>query len=310
VTFRKCDSNFKDQVKNSLLKKVVLKHQNWVRPISVTIEILAVVLVVVTVWSLVVSAKAGTTLIAYGTCDVQTPSACIVGDAEACYVGEGQSVDMNPIEWTVNWFSEWGEAFVAIPPKFIDWQASDFIPDGTPFFNCYDADKLTALDIFDPGCAWCRESYVNQKKSGFFEQNNAAFLPYALRDGDEYRFANSDLIVRYIEATRLVPLPDTEHPAEWLIIDKIFTVNSPRQVLYQEDFNNYYNDEQAREVLNNWLADFGYSKSDVDKITTLVDSAEVRERIDKNRDIVENQIRLIKIPTMIFNGQRHEGVYK
>jgi len=310
VTFRKCDNSFKDEIKNSVLKKVVLDKPQLVKPISVGIEILAVLIVLVTVWSLVVSAKSVTTLIAFGTCDVQRPSACVVGDTEACYVGEGQGADMNIFESTVNWFVEWGEAFAAIPAKFVNWQASDFMPADAGFYNPYDENKKTALEIFDPGCAWCRESYRNLKESGFLDEHNVALLPYALMSGDEFRYANSDLIVRYIEATRLVPLSNGERPAEWLIIDRLFTVNSPRQVLYQEDFNNYYNDTQVRGELNRWLTDFGYDRSEVIKITALVDGQKVRDRIDRNRDIVENQIRLVKIPTMIFDGRRIEGVFK
>jgi hypothetical protein len=217
---------------------------------------------------------------------------------------------MNPFEWTINWFIEWGEAFGAIPAKFVNWQADDFMPADTGFYNPYDENKLTALESFVPFVAWCRESYRNLKESGFLDENNVALLPYALFDGEEYRYANSDLIVRYIEATRMVPLPDGERPAEWQIIDRLFTVNGPRQVLNQEDFNNYYSDNQARGELNKWLKEFGYDRADLIKITVLVDSAEVRERIDQNRDIVENQIRLIKIPTMIFDGKRHEGVFR
>jgi len=310
VSFRKCDSNFKDQVKNSLLKKVVLKHPGWVKPISIAVEVLSVLLVLITIWSLVVSAKALTTLAVYGTCDVQQPSACLVGDAEACYVGEGPGEDMNPFEWMVNWFVEWGEALGAIPSKFIDWQADDFMPADAGFYNQYDEEKLTALEVFDPGCAWCRQSYVNLKNSGFLDQNNVAMMLFALRDGEEYRYAASDLIVRYVEATRLVPLGDSERPAEWLIIDRLFTVNGPRQVLHQEDFNNYYSDDQARGELSRWLGDFGYSRTEIIKIEALVDSVKLRERVDVNRDIVENKIHLVKMPTMIFDGKRHEGVFK
>jgi hypothetical protein len=135
-------------------------------------------------------------------------------------------------------------------------------------------------------------------------------LPYALKDGDEYRFQNSDLIVRYLDAVRALPLPGANQPAEWQIINRLFTENSPRKILWQEDFNNYYDDAAAREILNSWLNEFGYSTDDVVKITTLVDSSGIAEKILENRRIVEDQIKIVKIPTMIFGGSRHDGIYK
>ncbi len=53
VTFRKCDTNFADDVKNMLLKKVVIKKPTWVKPISITIEVASILIVVVTALSLI-----------------------------------------------------------------------------------------------------------------------------------------------------------------------------------------------------------------------------------------------------------------
>jgi hypothetical protein len=126
----------------------------------------------------------------------------------------------------------------------------------------------------------------------------------------QYMFANSDLVVRYIFATRAVPLPDAQQPSEWRIVHRLFAENSPRQIVWQEDFNSYYDEAQAREILDSWLRDFGYSVDDVVKITTLVDDPSIREQIDAARRIVEDDIRIIKIPTIIVGTERHEGLFK
>ncbi|MDR1196962.1 MAG: hypothetical protein LBL08_01660 [Candidatus Nomurabacteria bacterium] len=309
VTFRKCDSTFKSDIKNSILRRVVIKHPDWVKPLSILIEVLSVLIIVVTVWSLLVAFKAAVSLTAYGTCDPVTPEACAVGDAEACYTGEAKQFD-NPVDWTINWFAEIGEAFVAIPPKFTHWEAKDYLPENVSYYNEFDNNKPTALDIFDPGCKWCRESFKAQSTAGFFDQNNVALLPYSIQQNGEYQFKNSDLVVRYLEAVKLIPLDNAQRPPEWQIVERLFTTNSPRQIVWQEDFNNYYSDGEAREILNDWLKDFGYSAADVKKITSLVDSPEIRATIDKNREIVENQIKIVKIPTMIYDGVRHEGLFK
>lgn len=309
TTFRKCDTDYKNQVKNALTKKVVLKHPSWVKPISVAIEIAAVLLVLTTIWSLLVVARSLTSLAAYGTCDIERPESCVVGDAEACYAGEVQK-DKNPIEWLTDWFTDWGEAFKVIPSRFINWRAEDFIPENATYFRDFSEDKPVALEIFDPGCQWCRESYVKQEQSGFFDNYNVTFIPYALYDGEKYNFENSDLIVRYIEAVRKLPLKQSDTSADVRIIDRLFAENSPRKVVWQEDFKNYYSDAQAREVLNSWLKDFGYSDAEIEQIKQLVDSVEIRQQIDKNREVVEQKIEIIKIPTMIYDGKRHDGNFE
>jgi hypothetical protein len=308
VTFRKCDSTFKDDIKNSILRKVVIKHANWVKPLSIIIEVLSVVIICITVWSLLVAFKAGVNLIAYDTCTPDRPEACAVGNAEAC-TAIGSNEGKNAFEWTVNWFVEIGDAIVAIPLRFIDWNAEDFLPENPVFFNKFNNDKPIAIDIFDPGCLWCKESFKNKLESGFFDEQNVAMLPYALKDGDEFRYANSDLIVRYLEATNLVQLENPNMPTSWKIMQRIFT-ESNEHGLWQNDFINYYDEDETREILNDWLKEFGYSKNEVKKIATLVDSEEVAEIVSKNRDIVENQVRIVKIPTMLFNGKRHDGLFK
>jgi hypothetical protein len=167
VTFRKCDNNFKDQIKNGILKKVVVRRPRWVKPLSVLIEILSVLIIIITIWSLLVGVKSLVSLAAYGTCDPVTPEACVVGDAEACYTTEAKQSD-NPLEWVGNWFVEFGEAAAAILARLTNWQAEDYLPAGAAFYTETEGNPV-ALDIFDPGCKWCRESYKNQKQSGFFE---------------------------------------------------------------------------------------------------------------------------------------------
>lgn len=66
LTLRKCDSNFKDDIKNSILKRTVLKHPNWTKPISFAIEVLSVLIVILALWSTLVAVRSLTLLTAYG----------------------------------------------------------------------------------------------------------------------------------------------------------------------------------------------------------------------------------------------------
>lgn len=311
ATFRKCDSSFKDDVKNSILKKVVLKHPTWVRPLSVIIEVASVLIILITIWSLLVGVKSLVSLYVYGTCNPSQPSACVLDGSDACSIDSAPiNFWENPIGWTGNWFGEFGEAIAAIPTRMKHWDARDYLPDNPAYYNKYDANKSIALDIFDPGCIICRRSYVAQKESGFFDKYNVTLMPYPIRD----HFANSYLISSYIEAVRLKPLKNPKHPAEWLIIDRLFTEETAAGDSFQAAFNGQnghgYSDTEARTVLNGWLSDFGYSDEQVKEIAKLADSNQIKEIIDQNRDTVDNQIKTKKIPTMIFDGKRHDGLFE
>lgn len=306
ATFRKCDSTFKDDVKNSILRKVVIKHPTWVKPLSVVIEITSILIILITIWSLLVGVKSLVSLYVYGTCNPSQPTACVLDNSEACGInGEQINFWEDPLGWTGNWFGEFGEAVAAIPVRMKNWDARDYLPESPSYYNPYDKNKPIALDILDPGCFVCRSSYVAQKESGFMDKYNVALLIYPIRD----HFANSHLISRYIEATQLKPLASAERPAEWLIIDRMFTGKTVDGDNFQNVFNMTYNDTKAREVLNSWLIDFGYTDEEIAEIVRSVDSNKIKKQIDRNRDIVDNQIKTKKIPTIVYDGKRHDGLF-
>ncbi|MDR1970103.1 MAG: hypothetical protein LBQ11_02025 [Candidatus Nomurabacteria bacterium] len=307
ATFRKCDSSFKDDIKNSILRKVVIKHPNRVKPLSIIIEITSVLIILITIWSLLVGVKSLASLYVYGTCTPSQPSACVLNNTEACGIdSKPVSFWQNPFKWTGNWFSEFGEAIVAIPTRMKHWDARDYLPDNPSYYNNYNKDAPIALDILDPGCIICRRSYIDQKSSGFFDKYDVVLMVYPIRD----HFANSYLISRYIEAINLKPLDGASRHVAWLIIDRIFTGQTDDGDNFQNAFNFTYNDAEARTVLNTWLSDFGYNDEQITEIIGLVDSDQVKKIIDKNRDIVDNQIKTKKIPTMIYDGKRHDGLFR
>ena len=154
VRLQKCETGFKDDVKNTLLSRVMLKHPKWVKPLSIVIEVVSVIIVLVAVWALLTAVKSLLALWALGSCNVTKPSACSLG-AEVCSIDESEP--SNPLEATGRWFTEWGEIFEAIPDKFKTYKAEDYD------FNYITvpgegADKPVAVDIFDPGCSVCMMS--------------------------------------------------------------------------------------------------------------------------------------------------------
>ena len=312
ITLQKCETGFKEDIKNSILSRVIVKKPKLVKPISVGIEVAAVLVVLVTVWSLVEGAKAGLALWSLGTCNVQRPEACALG-AEVCSI-DGDSGPKNPIEAVGYWFSDWGEIFSAIPDKFRDWDHEKLDLRGIMLFANTKKDTKYAIDILDPGCTVCLQSYRAQKESGFFDKYNVLLVPFPIQDGDgKFKFANSELISSYIFAVLLQGIPDDykgDRAPALDIIERIFTAKDENNKPYQTLFNDYYSAKEAKEKLVAWLKEFGYHSKEREEIIKRAASKEVKDIINKNNDIVVNNIHAKGIPTMIYNGKKHTGLYK
>ena len=311
ITLQKCETGFKDDIKNSILSKVIVKKPKLVKPISVSIEVVSVLIVLVTVWSLVEGAKAGLALWSLGTCNVQRPESCTLG-AEVCSI-DGDSGPKNPIEAIGYWFSDWGEIFSAIPDKFRDWNNEQLDFAGITIGSTDESAKK-AIDIFDPGCIVCLQSYRAQKESAFFDKNKVLMVPFPIQDGDgHYKFTNSELIVRYILATDKQGIPEGykgEYSPAFKIMDRIFAEKNADNKNYQTLFNDYYDNSEAEAELLKWLEEFGYNENARKEITERTKSQEITDAIAKNNDIVTNNIHAKGIPTMIYNGSKHTGMYK
>ncbi len=314
ITFRKCDTNFKDDVKNVLLKKVVIKHPKAVKPLSVTIEVAAVLIVAVSVWSLVTAVKSGLALWTLGTCNVRQPSACSLG-SEACSIDGGEE-PKNIIESIGLWFTDWGEIFGAIPDKFKDWDQYHDMLEGISLSNISGPDKPSAVDIFDPGCEVCAISFKAQLENDFFSNHEVKLIPFPIQDENgKFKFKNSELIVRYIFAMdqQGLPLDEDDESAlspAYKTISRIFVEKDENGNSYQIMFNEMYSAEEAEEKLQRWLKEFGYHSAERSEIIERAHSEAIGEIIKKNNDIVVNDIHAKGIPTMIYNNRKHTGKYE
>ncbi|MBR2659098.1 hypothetical protein IKG28_02430 [Candidatus Saccharibacteria bacterium] len=303
VRLQKCETGFKDDVKNTLLSRVIVKHPKWVKPLSVIIEILSVVIVIIAVWAILTAIKSLLALWALGSCNVTKPSACSLG-AEVCSIDESEP--QNPIEATGRWFTEWGEIFEAIPDKFKTYKAEDYN------FNYINIDeeasdeKPIAVDIFDPGCSVCMISYRNQKASGFFDKYNTRLVPFAIQDTDgNYKFKNSDIIVRYMFAVEQL-----YSGRAIKLLDHIFTEKNEDGVSYQNLFNDEYSRDDAIKQLEKWLNQDGLNEGEIKEVRVVAGYPEIVDKMSENKNIVENELRVKGIPTMIYDGGRHTGLYK
>ncbi|MBR2586899.1 hypothetical protein IKE71_00800 [Candidatus Saccharibacteria bacterium] len=318
VRLQKCDTNFKDDVKNTLLKKIILKHPNWVRPLSIAIEVFSVIFVVVFAWAVLTSIKSLLALWALGTCNVTQPSACTLG-SEVCSLGEEED-NANIVEKTGRWFTEWGDIFAAVPDRIKTWNAEEYLIEPTVFAdagilddskNPPKEDAKVALDLLDPGCSACMMSFRNQLESGFFETHKVAFLLYPIEPSEgELKFANSDLISRYFYATALLE-KDSESPKHFSLklLNKIFTGKTDSGQLVQSYLASL-DVKEAKVALKSYLKEFGATDDDIKEVSRLEKSDEVKDILSKVKDIAENQIKIKGIPTLIYDGQKHLGLYE
>ena len=300
IRLQKCETGFKEDVKNTLLSRIIIKHPTWVKPLSVVIEVISVVIVVVAVWALLTAIKSLLALWTLGTCNVTKPAACSLG-AEVCSIDESEP--SNIFEATGRWFEEWGEIFGAIPDKF-----RDYNPDNFDFYtiSARENDQATAIDIIDPGCSVCMSSYRNQKNSGFFDNYNTKFVLFAIKNPDgSFKFKNSDLIVRTTYALNEIKPYLTVH-----LLDRIFTTRDEEGRNFQDRFNNAYSAEEATERLDQFMNELGLSAEEINRIHEDAYSEHISELVEKNRTIVENEIHVKGIPTMLYDNAKHTGLYK
>lgn len=303
VRLQKCETNFKDDVKNTILRKVVLKNPHLVRPLSVAIEIISVLIVLITVWSLVISIKALLSLWVFGTCNISQPSQCALG-AESCSIDAEEPKNLP--ERIGRSFGEWGEIFSSIPDRLRNWDASQYLSDPTVYYS--DSNQPLALDIFDPGCSACLQSYKNQLSSGFFDQYHTALMLYPIKLPDgSYKFKNSGLIARYYYAAAAVTKQST---LSVKILHRLYTEFDQDYVNFQTVFTNKLSKTEAEKLLQSWLQDFGATKDQLQKIITTAHSQSTTNLLNSLDQIVLEKIHVKGIPTLIYNNRKHHGLYR
>lgn len=316
VTLRKCDSSFKDDVKNSLLAKLVLTHPRAVKPISILIESIAVMIVIVTILSVLVVMKSSVALLAYGTCNIAHPNACVLGGGSCSIESAPIKFTQQPVQWTVQWWTEFGVALRDVPVRWKKWNAEQYWGADqarVPFYNIDGrTDAPRALEIFDPGCTMCSESYRRQKSSGWNKKYAVGALVYPIKsaNGNDYLFANSELISRYIVvAQRHWDNANSGIPLSWRIIDRLFS-ESTEGIPNQELFNQSYSSIEASKKLHSWLKDFGLSDKQIVEFESQLQKQDISDALEFNKQIVESKIRTKKIPTSIYDGGRHQGLFE
>lgn len=321
VRLQKCDTNFKDDVKTTLLKKVILKHPKWVKPLSALIEILSVLIVLITVWSIIIAIKSLLALWVFGTCNVSQPSQCSLG-AEACTIDQGEPTNL--VESIGRGFGEWGQIFGAIPDRLKTWEAKDYLP-RTYLIEESAEEKPLALDIIDPLCSVCMQSYKNQHSNDFASSHTLVYILYAIPDAaGGYKFKNSGTIVRYLYAPYYYSIAklETTNPTDLgrilslhntvalSMLNRIFTEETEQGINWQSALSTM-DEAELTTTLKNWYIDFGYTAEEAAEISTnYTTSAQITDLMSEISTIVTDKVHAKGIPTIIYDGKKHNGLYK
>ncbi len=316
VTFRPCDIDFSEQVKGRLLGRLVVSHPHVARFLDRWIDWLALVFVALSIWSVVYVASAGLNLWVYDTCDPSSAESCSLS-GEACGVeqetlGIFEALGSGRVgEWAVGPFVGFGETVSRIPDRLKRWDARDYLAPTATFHNAEDSSKPYSLEIVDPSCKFCRKLTDNLREAGVFDRQNVSYLLYPIPKAGTggYKFPHSFLMASYIEAVKRVPLTrgDRTVPPDWQILERIFT-QQDGGIDLQSRFVMGFSRADAEHSLRELLSDIGYTPEEIDGIAARAASPEVRASLDAQREIVEDRVRTIKIPTLLLDGRRFDRV--
>jgi hypothetical protein len=313
LTFRACDTTFREDTKSRMLAPLALRAPQLVKPASAGLEIAAVLLILTTVWSAYTAVKTGANLFVYGTCDKQNSESCSLG-AQACSIQSSQpTFDESIASGDVlgaflNEFGGLGETFAAIPARVRTWNAEEYAPANASYLQPFDASKPTAVEIIDPGCEFCGKLFRNIEAAGFADKYNVTYIPFPIPTGAAtYKFANSLLVTQYLEALRLSPIAGQETPVDWQLLSKLYTEKDSTGTYYLTAVESM-GATQVRELLATWMTEAGMTETEIASIVDVAASSSVADIIAANRQTVQENIHTVKIPTIIFGGRRHDGV--
>ena len=317
VTFRPCDTTFREDVTNSLLAPLALRSPHLVRPASIALEATAWVMVLSLVVSGYIVAQSGLNLVAYGTCNKQNPQACSLSATQGCSIDAQtpsfwESVGRgNVLGAFRNEFSSLTDTISALPGRFKTWDAAQYTASHASYLGGYRDGLPTSLEVIDPGCAFCAQLFRNLEESGFAEVNNLTYIVYPITLSFGPKFPNSPLVAEYLTAIQLIessPGAPADDPTDWFILKQIFTGERDDGMGWQVWLNEQASADEAEAQLQAWLTHAGYDQEAIAEVDTLADSAQVDELIAQGQTIVEVEIRTLTIPTLIANGDLHLGV--
>lgn len=314
VTFRTCDVGLQQELRARLTGKLIIRHPKFAKFIARWIDVFAFVFVVLSVWSLLVVINSGINYYVYDTCSPKDPESCSLS-AGACGVSSYKPgfVDSLFAGEVLLWAKEevvaYGDKLSRIPDRMKTWKAEDYVSKTATYAVAYDSNKKTALEIIDPGCNYCAQMFEVTKKVDFAKKYNFTYILYPIPNPEkegEYKFKNSLLVAKYIEGVKKYNKIVDGESADWKILEMIFTGNDINGEKYQKLFNEEYTSVEVDRKIEEWLISFGFDTASISKIKAWTYSDDVMQSIKEQKIIVDEKIRTVKIPTIIFDDRRYD----
>lgn len=313
VTFRPCDSTFKDDVKGMLAGALMKRSSRFGAFILRWIDLLAWIFVILSVWSLISVMLVGLNLWVYDTCDPARAESCALG-GEACSVNVQELGFIDSIqqgkagEWMARPFVTFAETVSRIPDRLKNWEVEEYLPAYPTYYAPFDADKPLALEVIDPGCIVCRKLFQNMKQADFPARYNLTYIAYPIpAEGIGTKFPFSQHVAEILEALKILDEEQGSTRArDWLFLERIFDADADVAASLQNRLNTAMTEPQAEEEFMKILKDLELTDGDIARIEQLRKSDEVAQRLLANRLIVEERIRTLKIPTLLFDGRRFD----
>ncbi len=314
TTFRKCDTNFKENLKSRLLSGLAVRRPRLARFFERWIEVLAFIFVILTIWSLLTAVRSGLNLYVYDTCHPSNPESCSLG-AEACSIDSAQPQFWHSLKTghLLSWAHADAKQFVntieRVPDRMKKWQPLSYTTKTSTYYKKFDASKPTALEIVDPGCTFCAQLFKHMQAADIENRYNLTYLPYPIPNPNNngYKFANSYLMASYLEAIRHQPQLSLATPADWQILQRVFTWQDANHDIYQSKIDFSYTGTQTEALLQKWLGQIGYSPDQIQAIASAAKSQDIKNVLANDRKTVETQIKTVKIPTLLLGSRRYDG---
>jgi hypothetical protein len=318
ATFRKCDTTFREDMKARLLGKLVIKRPRIARFLEKRLEVLAFVFVILMAWSFIVAFRSGLNLYVYETCDPANSESCSLG-TQGCTLETLEPrflqslLSGQMIAWVRDQADQFGQTLNRLPDRIKRWNPKEYISKSSSYYRPYDPGKSTALEIFDPGCDYCAQQFRNIKQAGLEDRYNLTYIVYPIpdrRSSGSYKFPHSYLIASYLQAIKDEPLKNGSVPADWQLLERIFTWKDPTNGKgFQAEIDDPANsDTKVGSLLQDWLKNIGCSDAEVRNIAKASGSHSVKDSIARECEIVEGQIKAVRIPILILGSHRYDGV--
>jgi hypothetical protein len=312
ITLKPCDIDLQAEIRARLLGKLIFSHPKIAQYIDRWMNTFAAIFVALSIWSLLVVANGALNFYVYGTCTPGDPEACSLssgGCGVATYKpGFWLSLKTGTLgAWTIDSANTYKETFRRIPDRMKTWEAKDFIRPFNTFKGGYQESKPVALEIIDPSCTYCAQLYANILEAEFEKRYNVSYILYPIPDNTAssgYKFPHSLLLAQYLEALKDTSI-HTVQEADWRLMHILFTKQTD-QVFEQENIRTVYTREEMRTRIHEWLTEIGLNEKEKIRVEEKSRSQEISDTIAAQKELVEKDIRTIKIPTIIFDGRRYD----